>query len=672
MKKLLALTLSTAIIAGSVCMTPVSAVGDLSDNAISFETFKALYVHGVLGSDDTEAWQAWQSEHDEEFSEVNSETKYFFLPTSSNDSKADVYNAFSSDVTLNGTKINSGSTKTIDFELGTTYSVTAEGKTYDLIFMKSNAEAGIYINNSDADGYGTELMTYLNSSKSNSSKASGAIVDSNGNIDNTEIKKIKGRGNTSWDKPKKGYNITYTDNVKIAGMSKSKKYSLLANYQDDSLSRNRFLYDLSDAVGMPYASDSRYVDLYSNGFYWGTYQICEKVEVGKNNLINDIDDKAYIDSETGKINEDFPFVCEVDASAGDDDYYVECSGNNKITIKSPELEYGDPGYDEVKNYVKTKFNAFYTAIRNKRSELSEIADIDSLTKIYLINELGKNWDSGVSSLFFTYKQDEDGNYKFYGSPVWDYDNSLGNANGIERELKSIGVSDYTKYTGWWCKYKGKGSVLKKSTNVMNNIAQHNEITKNAPQIWFENFVPAINDFLGNTNNGLMKSYKDYYSNLKNSAEMNYKSGWLLNTASWIADHSKLDTCTYDGKDDFSINGSKSYDDNFDGMYNYTVDWLSGRANWLSAQMFNNYTPTKRTEKYLIGDANSDGIISVLDATEMQKYVVSITKPNEIQKFASDANKDGIIDADDITLIQKYIVELEDASNHCGEQGEYTY
>lgn len=43
-------------------------------------------------------------------------------------------------------------------------------------------------------------------------------------------------------------------------MDKCKKFSMLANYQDDSLSRNRFLYDLSDAVDMPYASDSRYVD----------------------------------------------------------------------------------------------------------------------------------------------------------------------------------------------------------------------------------------------------------------------------------------------------------------------------------------------------------------------------------------------------------------------------
>ena len=101
--------------------------------------------------------------------------------------------------------------------------------------MKSNAEAAIYVNNTNADGNGNGLMMYLNADKSRSAKATGAIVDSKGNIDNTDIKKIKGRGNTTWDKPKKAYNITYSDAVSIAGMKKGKKYSILANYQDDSL-----------------------------------------------------------------------------------------------------------------------------------------------------------------------------------------------------------------------------------------------------------------------------------------------------------------------------------------------------------------------------------------------------------------------------------------------------
>lgn len=148
-------------------------------------------------------------------------------------------------------------------------------------------------------------------------------------------------------------------------MSKGKKFSLLANYQDDSLTRNRFLYDLADAVGTPYASDSRYVDFYSDGYYWGSYQMTEKIEVGKNALINDIDDTAYLDAD-GNVNKDFPFLCEVDSGAVDgEDYYVKCDDGIKVTIKAPELSEGDKGYNEVKNYVREKYNAFYRAAKKQ-------------------------------------------------------------------------------------------------------------------------------------------------------------------------------------------------------------------------------------------------------------------------------------------------------------------
>ena len=181
-------------------------------------------------------------------------------------------------------------------------------------------------------------------------------------------------------------------------MSKGKKYSILANYQDDSLSRNRFLYDLSDAVGMPYASDSRYVDFYVNGFYWGSYQMCEKIEVGKNSLINDIDDEAYLNQD-GTVNTDFPFVCEIDpnATAGED-YYVTCN-SIKVTIKSPELNEGDAGYNEVKAFVRKKFNKFYTSLYDYK-DISKIADIDSIAKLYLINEIKDDERFGIDDGYY--------------------------------------------------------------------------------------------------------------------------------------------------------------------------------------------------------------------------------------------------------------------------------
>ena len=654
--KIIAVGLSTVMLTTGFSLSAFAAqTNDSSVSAPQFKTYDALYAHAVLNSEDTQAWQSWQSEHNEDFNEINSDKKYFFLPSSADSEKVDIYNAYSSAITVNGVKIEPNSTASVPYKTNEEYSVRAGGKNFKLVFMKSTAESAVYINNDNADGNGTELITYLNRDKSNSASATAAIIDADGTIETADVKKIKGRGNSTWGKAKKPYNITFKDNVTIGSMDKCKKFSMLANYQDDSLSRNRFLYDLSDAVDMPYASDSRYVDFYSDGYYWGSYQMCQKIDTGKTNLLSNIDDKGYLNKD-GSINENFQFVCEVDASANDDDYHFNSSSGNPITIKTPELAPGDTGSNEVKNYVKEKFDAFYNAIKSSSANLADYADVDSVTKIYLINELGKNWDSGVSSLYFTYKQDENGDWKFFGSPVWDYDNSLGNAKGVEWELGNIGVNDYEQYSGWWCKYKGKDKNSRNTNNVMNLISRNKAVLAAAPQVWFEDFVPAMQTFMSSgVSEGEIYSSDVYYSYIKGSAEMNYKSGWLLNTGSWIANHSKLNVATFDystGKYTVS-NTVTQYSNDFDGMYNYCADWLTSRAAWLSSKMYADYEPSNpRIEN----DLNNDGVVDVRDATALQLYIAnSGTLDAEGVKMA-DNNKDGIIDVRDVTALQLIIAQ----------------
>ncbi len=62
---------------------------------------------------------------------------------------------------------------------------------------------------------------------------------------------------------------------------------------------------------------------------------------------------------------------------------------------------------------------------------------------------------------------------------------------------------------------------------------------------------------------------------------------------------------------------------------------------------------------LIGDVNLDGIISIADATVIQKYLVNLTDLNDEQLEAADTNADGYVDIKDATMIQKYLVNLID-------------
>ena len=642
-----------------VCHAGAAQSGQAVASPAGFAAEEALYAHAVVGSDDGEAWQAWQSVHDESLRVSDPSEKYFFLPTSADSERVDVYNGFETAVTVGDTEIAPHTTATLSYTTAQGCSVRAGNKTFTLNYMRSHAEAAVYINNPDADGKGSDLMTYLNADKARYAAATGAIVTPDGKIDNTAVKKIKGRGNTSWGKPKKGYNITYDKKVSVAGMVKNKKYSLLPNYQDDSLARNRFLYDLSDAVGMPYASDSRFVDFYVNGFYWGSYQMAEKVEEGS--LVTDVTGKEYL-NEDGTVREDFPFIAEVDASAGNDDYYVECLGGVKVTIKAPEIDPGEPGYNEVKAYVADKFNrllsACRAAIRTPSKSVAGLIDLDSAAKLYLINELGKNWDAGVSSTFLTYKQDADGSYRFFGSPVWDYDNSLGNAVGVGSELQNMGVSDYQQYTGWWCRFKGKAASDTMSYNIINNLARNKEVQQTAARVWFEDFLPAIDHFSGRRADPQrgeeLYTRDEYDSLLSESAAMNYRSGWLLNTGSWIAPHTSLRQAAYDvNTGTYSVAPTATrYAQSFRDMFCYAADWMVSRAAWLSDQMRADYFAS--ATKY---DVDRDGVFTINDASEVQRFLAEFITLTQLQTVLADADGNGSVNVDDVTHMQRVLAHM---------------
>lgn len=674
MKKFISILLCLMMMASMVCMSfNVSAADDMS-----YIKNNMLYVHAVEDETETQSWHHWQHadiyrDYDEEdleelglvAGEGVSEEKYFFMPSSVADDKVVIMNTYSEDVTVNGTVVPAKGSAEVSYTAGEKYTVQAGGETHTLVFMCSTAEAAIYINNPDADGEGTDLFTYLSADKENDAKATGAIVDDEGNVDNTPIKKIKGRGNTTWLKNKKPFNVTYDSAVSIDGMQKTKKLSLLANYQDSALVRNRFLQDLSDEIGMPYASDSRFVDLYMDGEYLGSYQVTQKVDIGKNNLVPEIDDDTHL-NEDGTLKEEFPFICEVDASAGSSDYYITTSqARCKLTLKGPEIDQGDPYHDEVLNIAKTKFDNMFTAVRTDSANMGELVDIDSLTKIYLINELGKNWDVGVSSLYFVYKQAEDGSWKFFASPVWDYDNSIGNATGVAGDLRRMGVTDYEEPTGWWVMYKpGAGSGKASKYNILSWAARNETIMDYAAQVWFEEFVPAMEVFNSNgVDEGELYSKDVYYDFLEGSADMNYTLGWLMTTGSWICDHSTLRTGSFNAETGEFVQASEdtTYDiTKFEDQYNYTMDWLNTRVAWLSAQFYENYTPTAPgvlPNDALYGDANLDGIVNIKDATLIQKHTAKLVTISGFAFECADVRKDSDVNINDATAIQKYVAGI---------------
>lgn len=63
------------------------------------------------------------------------------------------------------------------------------------------------------------------------------------------------------------------------------------------------------------------------------------------------------------------------------------------------------------------------------------------------------------------------------------------------------------------------------------------------------------------------------------------------------------------------------------------------------------------EKYLLGDADRDGSILIVDATYIQRHLVSIPIPFKFSEKISDADEDGIISIMDATYIQRWLAHL---------------
>lgn len=246
---------------------------------------------------------------------------------------------------------------------------------------------------------------------------------------------VKGRGNTTWRRPKKPYKIKLDKKADFFGFGKNKHWVLLANYLDESLMRNKVAYDLSGQLGLTYMK-STWVDLVLNGNPVGVYQFCEHVRVGKTRV--DVFDWEEASEARGGVAEDLSWVDgdpSLDVSGGylfelseefDEITRFETAGGLHVMAKAPEylgtsLRMGE--------YVRDLWRRFETAFMapgktNAQDErFTDIADLDSMVAYWLTQEIVGNND-GVYKSRFCWK-DQGGKLNF--GPVWDCDWGCGSA-----------------------------------------------------------------------------------------------------------------------------------------------------------------------------------------------------------------------------------------------------
>lgn len=283
----------------------------------------------------------------------------------------------------------------------TPYAFSINGQKKAILeFLQSENVAAVFI---ETD---SESMEYIHSDQSYSENSAVHLYTPDGKIDYAGKNcTLKGRGNSSWGYDKKPYSLMLSADESLLDMAEAANWVLLANASDETNLNNKLILDLASRVGLAWTPECRWVDLYLNGEYNGLYLLTEKVEVSPNRL--------NIDADSGD------FLCKIDLEERWTTLrnpFLTATGRT-VEINHPRT-LTDADTDRIKSLVGQLEQAILSGA-DLRS--SQILDLDSLVRRYLIDEISGNIDADSASSYFTYA---DG--VFFAGPVWDYDMALGN------------------------------------------------------------------------------------------------------------------------------------------------------------------------------------------------------------------------------------------------------
>lgn len=440
---------------------------------------------------------------------------------------------------------------------------------------------------------------------------SGTIVvfDKDGKQLNTDInlKKIKGRGNSSWEASYKltgkyAFNITLAAKAQLLDESAAaKKYCLVSYNADEARMRNMVIYELAQQIGLMFSPDYEPVDLYNNGIYVGSYLLTDKVEIGnplvdivnldkKNEDVNlEIYDASDITSYRGSSNNNlndkstkgykkWVNMTEIEesvyAESGfllefelDERFPDEISGfisdkGQQIVVKYPEYT----SKNQI-DFISEKWNIAEALMYDKSTTyeaLSAVIDVESFARMYLIQEFTKNLDGCATSYYVYYDEG-----RFHAGPVWDYDWTLGQyANDNSGKLNSSSVhsprsGNLTSTEGWFINSKniyGAGTL-----NAQAALCQNKAFWGAVKAEWNESFYDAVSAFTTGTvsaTNGLTGTLAEFYEQVKYSTAMD-EAKWGIIAADKMASW-----------------GSNDTGDSHDAATVYLNNWIYNRLQWM--------------------------------------------------------------------------------------------
>ncbi len=295
---------------------------------------------------------------------------------------------------------------------------------------------------------------------------------------------MKGRGNSTWVFDKKPYNITFykkadydsKKKVELIDGVKSKKWSLLANYLDNSLLRNKVGLDLAENLGI--GLDSAFVDVWMNGEFLGNYLLTPKKDYNA-------PDEGYM-LENDHIPEDIP-------------EQFEFPNIKEMPLKHNVVNVEDIGDDavdagETVETIQAWFTEAWNAVLDWDSEdYQKYFDLDSWAKMYLMFEVSKTYDC-YSGNIIMHRDGLTENDKLIAGPAWDYDIAFG------RTLHKffVGVTEHKQLNaeGWYNDSVGM-VASKEPYSILQGLGMHESFLQRVTEV-YNDYKWAFEDLAADT------------------------------------------------------------------------------------------------------------------------------------------------------------------------------
>lgn len=497
--------------------------------------------------------------------------------------------------------------------------------------MQASAIPTMYLTSSGA----AQGRDWVDASKSNAATGTMNLIGADGApVYSGELKQIKARGNSTFTyAEKKSYQIKLAEPSDLLGKQEQvKTWVLLASYFDATQMHDKLIKDLAAELGLAYTASCDWVNLYYDGEYRGVYLLSEKNSVGATSVAITDMEQAYEQLNTGygtdmttalaenSYGQQYQYTKDLkepeNITGGylielNHDMWDEVSGFKTrqgvaFNVKSPEW-CGDSAMKYISEYYQAFEDAVYATDdtgaytgynAGTGKYFYEYVDMDSLVKVFLLQELALNCDGFISSVYF-YK-DADG--IMYAGPIWDQDMTFG--------------------TGW---NKTNGAEIVDYHYLAEALIRIPAFEAEVKEYYTNTFASEARGLLGS--NGTIARQ---YALLKDNAAMNYT----------IWDYIRIGNPEMEGH----IWQGVSYQ----GVVDEMTTWIENRL----ANMDSRFN----LQSTVAGDVNGDGEVNSDDAVCILRYLAGYDVDVKIEN--GDVNGDDTVNSDDAVCILRNLAGLD--------------